>query len=127
MTLVKAECYLCPKCNQPMVERGEAFFWCGMVWPGLVCKICNGLWEDPRNPFIASAARLSQGSRSTMTIVRRLWLFMGLGWAVVQPLNLALGNWKGTVLSAVVILAVLIVATLWLQRYKSSDSRREAK
>ena len=59
MTLVKAECYLCPKCSQPMIERPAGFFWRGAVWPGLVCKICNALWEDPRNPFVDSVARIS--------------------------------------------------------------------
>lgn len=63
MTLERTLAYLCPKCKQPMVERAGSFFWRGMVWPGLVCKICNALWEDPRNPFIEGVVRISKGQR----------------------------------------------------------------
>lgn len=51
----------CPKCGKTLVVRPNMFFLTGIgMFSGLVCEICNSLWNDPGDDFLAAAAKRDQ-------------------------------------------------------------------
>lgn len=49
----------CPKCRENLERREKQFYWRQHWFPGMVCKSCNALYEDPAKPFIEGVRKLS--------------------------------------------------------------------
>ena len=44
---------ICPKCGETLARREGMFYLAELGgWPGLYCKSCNALWDDPDNSFL---------------------------------------------------------------------------
>jgi hypothetical protein len=46
----------CPKCTKPLVPTPGTMYWRGRYFAGLVCKDCNGLWDNPDDSMFDYAA-----------------------------------------------------------------------
>lgn len=46
-------------CDHPKERRQNMFYWRGRYFRGLVCPICNSLWDDPADSFMAHVTATS--------------------------------------------------------------------
>lgn len=49
--------YHCPKCGGIMKPEPRTFHWRGVYFAGLVCKPCNGLWDNPEDSFFGGVKK----------------------------------------------------------------------
>jgi len=56
----------CEKCGSTLVRKPNMFFWRGTWFQGLVCEVCNSLWDDPEDSFIAhiTSTELAQSPKT---------------------------------------------------------------